>query len=223
MTTLEPQTHEARETSGRDVRQPRANVSHVEETLATSGTDVLATVLGASAIGLFGISLLSRGAVARTFRSAVLGAAGGVVAGYAMNQVHALWSSAEKRLGTGAGADRTAAAGEKEPATVKAAQAVRGPLPEEEKAEAGSVAHFATAAVTGAIYGMARDRVPAVAVGRGLAYGAAVWLAADELVVPALRLSGPPWQYPPRMHARALFAHLVFGVVLDSSVRLVLG
>jgi uncharacterized membrane protein YagU involved in acid resistance len=48
----------------------------------------------------------------------------------------------------------------------------------------------------------------------------AVWLAADEITVPLLGLSGPPWESPPSVHARALGAHLVYGCATEGARRL---
>src|ERR1700678_440275 len=40
----------------------------------------------------------------------------------------------------------------------------------------------------------------------------AVWAIADEIAVPALKLSKPPTDYPVSTHASALAAHLVYGI-----------
>jgi len=46
-------------------------------------------------------------------------------------------------------------------------------------------------------------------------FGSLVWLAADELAVPALRLGPPPNKVGLKDHALGLSSHLVFGLVLD--------
>lgn len=142
---------------------------------------------------------------------ALVGAASGIVAGLAMTQAHTLMSKLSRSGSSSSGGD---------PATVKAAEAAVGPLPEEEKERAGEIAHHAMAGITGAVYGMTKGIVPFVSLGRGLFYGAAVWLVADELVVPALGLSGPPWKSPMKTHVRGLVAHLVYGAALDACMRL---
>ena len=46
-------------------------------------------------------------------------------------------------------------------------------------------------------------------------FGTAVWLGADEVAVPAFRLSKPPTEYPVSVHAYAFMSHLVYGVTTD--------
>jgi hypothetical protein len=88
-------------------------------------------------------------------------------------------------------------------------------LSESEKHAAGKVAHYAFGATTGAVYGMAAEFIPEVTVGAGLPFGAAVWLVADEIVVPALGLSRGPTHIPLSKHSVSLAAHLVYGVTTD--------
>lgn len=147
-----------------------------------------------------------------TFSRALGGAVAGVLAGLAMNQVHAVWSALERPR------ERKPSSGGDEPATVRAAESLVGWIEDpKRRARAGSLAHHAMAATTGAIYALAASALPRVQLGRGLGYGAAVWLIADELMVPALGLAS--WRAPLRTHARALVAHLVYGAALDSGLR----
>lgn len=88
-------------------------------------------------------------------------------------------------------------------------------LSEDEKHVAGTVAHYAFGASTGAIYGVSAEVVAEVAAGAGLPFGAAVWLMADEVVVPAFGLSKLPTDYPLSKHAYALASHLVYGLTTD--------
>jgi uncharacterized membrane protein YagU involved in acid resistance len=109
-------------------------------------------------------------------------------------------------------------------ATVKAAARLsRGlfhhELDEEEKKVAGPAMHYAMGAVSGAVYGAAAELAPVVSRGAGLPFGAAVWLTADEIAVPALGLSKAPTEYPASVHAQAFAAHLVYGLVTDLVLR----
>jgi putative membrane protein len=111
-------------------------------------------------------------------------------------------------------------------ATVKAAAAIsRGlfdhELSREEKKVAGPAMHYSFGALTGAMYGALAELAPEVTRGAGAPFGTAVWLGADEVAVPAFRLSGPPWETPPSVHARALAAHLVYGLTTEGVRRLV--
>ena len=92
-------------------------------------------------------------------------------------------------------------------------------LTKSEKDIGGTISHYVFGAATGAIYGLAAEVIPQSTLGRGLPYGAAVWLVADEGVVPALGLSLYPKEYPVQQHAVALASHLVFGLTLDIARR----
>jgi putative membrane protein len=85
----------------------------------------------------------------------------------------------------------------------------------EEKEIGGAIAHYAMGATSGAIYGAAAEFLPEVTIGTGLPFGAAVWLVADEGLVPALGLSKSPTEYPLSKHAYALASHLVYGVATE--------
>ncbi len=94
-------------------------------------------------------------------------------------------------------------------------------LMERDKEGAGAVAHYAMGVTSGAIYGVAAEMLPAATAGAGLPFGAAVWMIADEFVVPALGLSKPPTEYPPSTHAYALASHLVYGLTTEMVRRAV--
>lgn len=83
------------------------------------------------------------------------------------------------------------------------------------KGTAGTALHYAYGAGTGAFYGAAVEFVPACAAGAGSAYGAVVWLGADEGVVPALGLSKAPSEFPLAIHLYALSSHVVYGVTTE--------
>jgi len=88
-------------------------------------------------------------------------------------------------------------------------------LTERQKDVAGTAFHYAMGITSGALYGVAVEIVPMVKVGAGVPFGAAVWLIADEGIVPAVGLSKSPGEYPPSIHAYALASHLVFGLTTE--------
>jgi putative membrane protein len=88
-------------------------------------------------------------------------------------------------------------------------------LAKDEKKTAGEAVHYAFGGITGAVYGAMSELWPEAAVGAGLPFGAAVWLAADEIAMPALGLSKPATEYPLSKHAYALASHLVYGVTTE--------
>lgn len=53
----------------------------------------------------------------------------------------------------------------------------------------------------------------------GLVFGAALWLAGDELAVPLLGLADKPTAYSPSSHVQALAAHLGYGVATTAATR----
>jgi uncharacterized membrane protein YagU involved in acid resistance len=73
----------------------------------------------------------------------------------------------------------------------------------------------------GALYGALAEVAPQTTIGHGTPYGAAVWLGADEIAVPAFGLADGPAETPASTHLQALAAHLVYGVTLDTVRRLV--
>ncbi len=145
-------------------------------------------------------------------RGALAGAIAGIVASFAMNQFQAVVS----RLGTSSG-------GGGDPATVKAAERLVGHgIDEREKGRAGEAVHYGFGTVLGMAYGAAAEIEPWVTAGFGLPYGGAVAVIADEALVPAAGLSGPPWRSPPATHAYSIISHLVFGAALEAARRVLL-
>ncbi|MCA1594417.1 MAG: DUF1440 domain-containing protein [Acidobacteria bacterium] len=76
-------------------------------------------------------------------------------------------------------------------------------------------------ATSGALYGALAEAIPEVKAGVGVPFGAAVWLIADEGIVPAAGLSKSPTEYPLSIHAYAFASHLVFGLTTELVRRIV--
>ena len=88
-------------------------------------------------------------------------------------------------------------------------------LTKSEKEKVGAVAHYAMGVTSGAIYGAMAEAVPATTVAAGLPFGAAVWVIADEAIVPAVGLSRTSSEYPASIHAYAFASHLVYGFTTE--------
>ncbi len=88
-------------------------------------------------------------------------------------------------------------------------------LTKAEKETAGAVAHYAMGVTSGAIYGAVAEAMPAATAAQGLPFGAAVWLIADEAIVPASGLSRKPSDYPASIHIYAFASHLVYGLTTE--------
>ena len=176
------------------------------------------------------------------WKGLVAGVAGGIVASWTMNQFQSFWGKMMEGVERPHGAQSLQQGSpdhgiarelqergnddEDDNAAVRAATAVAElvtdkKLTKEEKEIAGAVAHYAMGVVSGGIYGAAAELAPATTVGVGLPFGAAVWLLADEAVVPAVGLSKAPTEYPLSIHAYALASHLVFGVSTEAVRRTV--
>jgi putative membrane protein len=142
-------------------------------------------------------------------RGALAGAAAGAFASFAMNRFQSLVSS-----GSGGGGESS---------TVKAAERVVGrPLRGGEKERAGNAVHYGFGTALGATYGVAAEVEPWTTAGLGMPFGGAVAVVADEALVPALGLAGPPWRSPPSTHLYSLASHLVFGAALEAARRALL-
>lgn len=138
-----------------------------------------------------------------------------------MNQFQALLSSLTKPAQPSQEQQSTA---ESEDATVKTAQAIsrhvfQHELTKEEKKWAGPAVHYSFGASMGAVYGALAETCPVTATGFGTTYGIAIWAVADEMAVPAFGLSKPIPETEASSHARALAAHLVYGMATDLAHR----
>jgi uncharacterized membrane protein YagU involved in acid resistance len=146
-------------------------------------------------------------------KGAVAGLIGGLVASFVMSEFQSLLSSLSEE-------EKKSKKKKEEPANVKAAAEISEAvfdhrLKKSEKEPAGEAMHYAMGATSGLIYGIVSEIEPMTTIGLGFPFGAAVWLVADDVVVPALGLSKPATQYPFSTHAYALSSHLVYGLTTD--------
>jgi putative membrane protein len=175
----------------------------------------------------------------KVWKGAAVGLAAGLAATWVMTQFQELSGKLEQQLkekgedssrapqhSAKRGKPESAGEEQEDDATVKAAAKLsralfHHKLTRREKKTAGPAMHYGFGALTGAAYGALAELAPGVTRGAGVPFGTAVWLAADEISVPAFGLSRPPWEYPPSVHARALGAHLVYGLATEGVRRLV--
>jgi hypothetical protein len=149
--------------------------------------------------------------------SVVGGLLGGLVGAAAMSAVHTWISRAH--LPEPAPVDPR-----EDDATVKVADALsrtlrRAPLPEDAKPIAGSIVHYVFGASMGVAQGTAATVAPIVGAGGGLGFGAAVWLGAHVIAVPALGLAPSPRRQPLPKEGLELALHLLFGVCAEQVRR----
>jgi hypothetical protein len=168
------------------------------------------------------------------WRGAVAGAIGGAVASSAMVLFNHLLGSTgfgqqdrgrrKQHRRTDAKPNETDGTTSDEPASEKVAsnvaEAISGEaLSDRERKIGGSIVHHAFGAAAGALYGAAAARMPALAAGGGLPYGALVWVAGPEVGLPLTGLSRRPSEYPPSRHVASLATHLVFGGTVEAVRR----
>jgi hypothetical protein len=165
-------------------------------------------------------------------RRLVIGLCAGVVAGFVMNQ----FSRAATHLTGGREGDAAAPGSDRvgrgaqppqaegdagQDAAVRVGTAayelVTGARPSRrDEPRLGTAAHYVFSASLGVAYALLRERVPAITAGRGALFGAAVWVIADEGVIPALGLSRGPRELGRAVLLYGLAAHLVYGLSLDA-------
>lgn len=90
-----------------------------------------------------------------------------------------------------------------------------------EREVAGALMHYGFGASAGAVYGAGVALAPRVSIGHGLLFGVGLWAIADEGAVPALGLTRSRRELPAAAHLASLGGHLVFGLVVETTRRMV--
>lgn len=161
-------------------------------------------------------------------RGILAGAAGGLVAAWAMNQ----WTvgpgvALTKRLETPEQKAQAAAQSDGEDATMKAADGLAAPikggqhLTTAEKEKDGPIVHYTFAAIAGGVYGGLAEYSSLVRSGFGTTYGSALFVGGDLVVVPAFGLSKSLDNYPAVSYASPFISHLVYGATTELVRRIV--
>ena len=160
-------------------------------------------------------------------RGVLAGVAGGLVAGWIMNQ----WSEGPgakltEQLETPEEKDQIKQMSDGEDATMKTAEKLaetfeHRQLSSFEKAREGPVVHYAYAALMGGLYGGLAEYSSLVRSGFGTTYASALFIGGDLVAVPALGLSKPLADYPATSYAGPFTAHLVYGATIELVRRIV--
>lgn len=156
------------------------------------------------------------------WKGIVSGLAAGLAGAWTMNQFQKGWSKASEKL-SGNGNSRRHSSDEPD-ATMITAEKVARPfigrhLTREEKKKAGPIVHYIFASAIGSAYGAAAEYAPAVKKFAGVPFGAALFVGADEVAVPALKLSKSPKEYPVSSHLYGLASHVVYGATIEAVRR----
>lgn len=162
-------------------------------------------------------------------RGVLAGALGGLVASWVMNLFitavmkaqHAA-NSADEHASEHSGQQKQQ---DSEDSTMKVADAVvwlttGHHLSNQGKQKGGPIVHYAFGTLMGALYGAVAELSHTATAGAGTAFGSVLFIAADEVMVPALGLSKPPAERPASDQLTHYAAHVVYGASTEMIRRL---
>jgi uncharacterized membrane protein YagU involved in acid resistance len=179
---------------------------------------------------------------APTWKGIVAGAAGGLVAAWAMEQFQQRFShvagdradeaqrwSARPEAWDARSQDQVS--GQPASATENAAEAAAStlalaPLDPSTRASTAQALHYAFGIGVGAVYGALAESDPGVTRLGGIAFGLGVWAAADEISTALFGLAPAPADRPPLAHTYSVLSHVVYGLTAEGvrrSTRVALG
>lgn len=160
------------------------------------------------------------------WKGIVAGVAGGLAASWVMGKFHGVCTkTSEAVMPKDKFRELQSATAEAMEATAKVAERVSRPilgrrLRYSEKQHAKPYVHYVFGGAVGALYGATAEYAPVVKKFAGAPFGAAVFVGADQLAVPALHLTKKPNKYPLAMHATEFASHVVYGMTLEGVRRL---
>ncbi len=157
---------------------------------------------------------------ADVWKGLAVGLAGGLVASWTMNRFQDVWLALSAPDHKQNGQNTNAGDEDQEDTTIRTASVISEGLfdhrlTKAEKKIAGPAVHYALGTGVGGLYGAAAELMPEVTTATGLPFGALFWLVVDETMVPVLKLSKPPTEYPVSTHVYALASHLVYGLTTE--------
>ena len=153
-----------------------------------------------------------------SWKKVCVGAIAGLASAFVMERCLVLWDM------TGLRVAKVGAYGLDEEVNIETARriwrtAFHKSLNDEDAKRIASALHHGFGFVSGAAYAALSESWPQIRTGYGTAYGTAVFIVGDEIAVTAAGLSNP-LKKPIESHLSALFAHLIFGAVLEGVLRL---
>jgi len=156
------------------------------------------------------------------FTGLIVGAISGLAGTVIMTQFQNIWNKISEDMQKPTGEhDAKHEEEQKEDSTMKAAgkisEEIGRPLSRKERKKVGPWVHYAFGTSVGAVFGVAREMQPGSVramnpVFVGAAYGTAVFLAAHEVAVPALKLSSNPLKEPIQDQITEFVSHLIYGI-----------
>ncbi len=97
----------------------------------------------------------------------------------------------------------------------KIAETAGKSLDRHEKKKAGQAVHYAFGTLMGVVYCVTTEVLPEATTGGGAGFGTLLFLGADGVAVPALRLAPKPEAAAPFDHLQHWAAHVVYGGSLE--------
>lgn len=97
----------------------------------------------------------------------------------------------------------------------KIAEATGTSLLKEDKKKAGQAVHYTFGTLMGVVYAITAELVPEITTGAGTGFGTVLFLAADEVAVPAFQLSPSPMEKPAGDQLQHWASHVVYGGTLE--------
>ena len=162
-----------------------------------------------------------------TWKGIVAGVAGGLAGAYTMGLFAGLCTKASEKMNEPKRhKELQRAAADAHESTAKAADRVLRPvlgrrLRYSERETAKPIVHYAFGSAVGGLYGVAAEYAPVAKSLAGAPFGAAVFLGAHSMALPALNLTKKNREYPVALHATEFGSHLVYGVTAEGVRRLV--
>ena len=144
-------------------------------------------------------------------KAVAIGALGGLAGAALMRPLHKMTA---KRMPQPKGEDATEKAAK---GIVRRADGQR--LSRLQRQRAGMAVHLAFGAGMGALYGLFASTFPRTRIGSGALFGAAVYLGAHAMAVPALGLAPSPVMNGIKREGVELASHLAYGVVTETVRR----
>lgn len=160
------------------------------------------------------------------WKGILAGLAGGLAGAYVMNQFQKGYAKASDAIKTRNGTkpeqrqENSRQASDSPDATMVTADRLSRsflghPLTRDEKRKGGPIVHYAFASAVGSAYGAAAEYAPVVKTFTGVPFGAALFVGADEVALPLLKLSKGPKAYPLSTHLYGLSSHIVYGLTIE--------
>ena len=156
------------------------------------------------------------------WKGAAAGLIAGFVASWTMNQVYGIWSKFQQDQEQ---PEQSSKKGENtDPATLVMAQKISRQLfhreiPEDKIRLAEGLVHYGFGTMMGGLYGALSEKYPQVRTGFGSAFAAGLFVAADEVSVPAAGLSGKPQEVPFSSHVLGFASHMAYGWTTEAVLR----